>query len=321
MSLLSLQGSVELGIIYAIMALGVFISFRTLDIPDLTVDSSFTLGAAFSAILCTGGQPLAGIGAAFAAGCVAGSITALLHTKLKIQPLLAGILVMLGLYSINLKVMGNKANIPLLNKTTVFNMFETMLENSKAAEYSHLILPAVILLIILIMLFLFLKTKFGFVLRATGDNDQMVRALGVNTDFTILIGLALANGLVAMSGALIAQYQSFADISMGIGMVIIGLASVIIGEVIFGSRPLLRRLIAVILGAILYRLIIAFALEMGMPPTDLKLVSAVIVALAMAMPVIKGHMISLKKKIMPVLTRYLMLLKKRRTGNRQGGQA
>jgi putative ABC transport system permease protein len=297
MTLLSLQGSIELGIIYAIMALGVFISFRTLDIPDLTVDSSFTLGAAFSAVLCTSGQPLAGVGAAFIAGCVAGSITALLHTKLKIQPLLAGILVMLGLYSINLKVMENKANIPLLNQTTVFSMFENIFQNTKAAEYAQLILPLAVLLIVLIALFLFLKTKFGFVLRATGDNDQMVRALGVNTDFTILVGLALANGLVSLSGALIAQYQSFADISMGIGMVIIGLASVIIGEVIFGTRSLLRRLVAVILGAILYRLIIAIALEMGMPPTDLKLVSALIVAFAMAMPVLKGKVISCKKRI------------------------
>lgn len=302
MSLLSLQGSVELGIIYAIMALGVFISFRTLNIPDLTVDSSFTLGAAFSAVLYTSGHPIMGIGAAFAAGCAAGSVTALLHTKLKIQPLLAGILVMLGLYSINLKVMDNKANIALLNKATIFSM----LDNTAAAEYASLIIPLVMLLIIMIMLFLFLKTKFGFAVRATGDNDQMVRALGVNTDFTILIGLALANGLVSMSGALLAQYQSFTDISMGIGMVIIGLASVIIGEVIFGTRSLLQRLIAVILGAILYRLIIAIALEMGMPATDLKLVSAVIVALAMAMPVIKGYMTSLKKRI---------------TLNNRGGQA
>lgn len=302
MSLLSLQGTVELGIIYAIMALGVFISFRTLNIPDLTVDSSFTLGAAFSAVLYTNGYPFGGIAAAFAAGCVAGSITALLHTKLKVQPLLAGILVMLGLYSINLKVMGNKANIPLLNKTTVFNI----LDKTSVSEYAPLIIPSVILLTIMIMLFLFLKTRFGFVLRATGDNDQMVRALGVNTDFTIIIGLALSNGLVAVSGALLAQYQSFTDISMGIGMVIIGLASVIIGEVIFGTRSLMQRLIAVILGAILYRLIIALALEMGMPAQDLKLISAIIVALAMAMPVIKGHMISFKKRI---------------TLNNRGGQA
>jgi putative ABC transport system permease protein len=292
MSILSLQGSIELGIIYAIMALGVFISFRTLNIPDLTVDSSFTLGAAFSAILCTNGQPWAGIAAAMAAGFLAGCVTALLHTKLKIQPLLAGILVMLGLYSINLKVMFNKANIPLLNQTTIFSL----LDNTTLAQYATWLIPSAILLIILIMLFLFLKTKLGFVLRATGDNDQMVRALGVNTVLTIILGLALSNALVALSGALIAQYQSFADISMGIGMVIIGLASVIIGEVIFGTRSLLRRLLAVILGALLYRLVIAFALELGMPPTDLKLVSAVIVAVALSMPVIKGRMITLRKR-------------------------
>ncbi|MGR6835177.1 ABC transporter permease [Syntrophomonas erecta] len=283
MTLLVLQGSLELGIIYAIMALGVFLSFRTLNIPDLTVDNSFVLGAAFSATMCSTDQPLAGIGLAFIAGCLAGSVTALLHTKLKIQPLLAGILVMLGLYSVNLRVMENRANIPLLNKTTLFSL----LDNTALQDYSQLIIPAVVLLIVVMLLYLFLKTKLGFVLRATGDNPQMVRALGVNTDTTILIGLAISNGLVALSGALIAQYQSFADISMGVGMVIIGLASVIIGEVIFGTRSLLRRLMAVILGALLYRFVITLALELGMPPTDLKLVSAVIVALALSMPVIK----------------------------------
>lgn len=293
MSVLALQGSVELGIIYAIMALGVFISFRTLNIPDLTVDSSFTLGAAFSAVYCSSGHPLLGMFLALIAGCIAGSVTALLHTKLEIQALLAGILVMLGLYSINLQVMGTRANIPLINKTTVFSLLGgTMLE-----AYSKLAIPFIILAIILFLLFLFLKTKLGFVLRATGDNDQMVRALGVNTDAMILIGLAISNGLVSLAGALIAQYQSFTDISMGIGMVVIGLASVIIGEVVFGVNTLLRRLIAVILGAVLYRLIIAFALELGMPAIDLKLVSALIVALALAMPVIKKQYGQLKRRM------------------------
>ncbi|MDD3364926.1 MAG: ABC transporter permease [Syntrophomonas sp.] len=292
MTLMAFQGSVELGIIYAIMALGVFISFRTLNIPDLTVDGSFVLGAAFSAVMCSSGQPLLGIVVAFIAGCLAGCITALLHTKLKIQPLLAGILVMLALYSVNLKVMGNRANIPLLNKTTIFSV----LQSTTVGAYSQLIISSIILLVVLLLLVWFLKTKLGFVLRATGDNDQMVRALGVNTDFLIVLGLALANGLVALTGAMIAQYQSFVDVGMGIGMVIIGLASVIIGEVIFGTNSLLRRLIAVILGAILYRLVIAFALELGMPPTDLKLVSALIVALALAMPVIKERLVRLKKR-------------------------
>lgn len=290
--LLQLQGSLELGIIYAIMALGVFISFRTLNMPDLTVDSSFTLGAAFSAVLCVSGHPVLGLLAAFAAGCAAGSITALLTTKLKIQPILSGILMMLALYSVNLKVMGNKANIPLsrvLKIPTIFTPFyETALQDAIA-----LILSSAILAIILMLLYYFLRTKFGLVLRATGDNDKMVRAYGVDTDFTTLVGLALSNGLVAVSGALIAQYQAFADVSMGIGMVVIGLASVIIGEVIFGTRSLFRRLLAVILGAVAYRVIIAVALRLGMPPTDLKLVSAFIVAIALSMGVFRDKVISL----------------------------
>ncbi|MDP4127452.1 MAG: ABC transporter permease [Bacillota bacterium] len=294
MTFMVLQGSLELGIIYAIMALGVFISFRTLNMPDLSVDGSFVLGAAFSAVMSSSGHPFLALGIAFLAGCGAGSITALLHTKLKIQPLLAGILTMLALYSLNLKVMGGRANIPLMNKTTVFSI----LEKTALGDNSKLIFPLAVLLLMLLLLYLFLKTRLGFVLRATGDNDHMVRALGVNTDSVILIGLALSNGLVALSGALIAQSQSFVDVGMGIGMVVIGLASVIIGEVVFGVKTLLRRLIAVILGSVLYRLIIAFALEIGMPPTDLKLVSAVIVAIAMAMPIIKKRLSAVKRRFM-----------------------
>lgn len=289
-----LQGSIELGVIYAIMALGVFISFRTLNMPDLTVDGSFVLGAAVSAVLCSNGHSYLGMMLAFLAGCGAGSITALLHTQLKIQPLLAGILTMLALYSLNLKVMGGKANIPLINKITVFSA----LEKTIVGENSKLVFTSFVLLLVLLFLYLFLKTRLGFALRATGDNDHMVRALGINTDFVILMGLALSNGLVGLSGALIAQYQSFVDVGMGVGMVIIGLASVIIGEVIFGSKSLLRRLIAVILGSVLYRLIIAFALEIGMPPTDLKLVSAAIVALAMSMPIIKKRLSYANRKKM-----------------------
>lgn len=292
MTWLAFQGSVELGIIYAIMALGVFISFRTLNIPDLTVDSSFVLGAAISAMLCSDGSPILAMLAAMAGGALAGSVTALLHTHLKIQPLLAGILVMLALYSVNLRVMDNRANIPLLNKATIFSI----LQGTPLEQYARLIIPSILLVLLLILLFLFLQTRLGLVLRATGDNDQMVRAIGVNTNSTIILGLALANSLVALSGALIAQYQSFADISMGVGMVIIGLASVIVGEVIFGVSPLLRRLIAVALGAILYRLVIAFALELGMAPTDLKLISAFIVAVALSMPVIKERLLYLQKR-------------------------
>lgn len=293
MTLMTLQGAIELGIIYAIMALGVFISFRTLNMPDLTVDGSFVLGGAVSAMLCIGGHPILGLIIAFIAGCLAGCITAMLHTKLKIQPLLSGILTMLALYSVNLKVMGNKANIHLMNTSKIFSFFE----GSSIDNYSKLYISFFILLVVLVLLFLLLKTKLGFVLRATGDNHHMVKALGVNTDSLIMIGLALSNGLVALSGAIIVQYQSFADISIGTGMVIIGLASVIIGEVIFGTRSLLRRLIAVVFGAISYRFVIAFAFELGMPPTDFKLISAAIVASALSTPIIKEHLGKIKRRI------------------------
>lgn len=292
MSFLAFQGSVELGIIYAIMALGVFISFRTLNMPDMTVDGSFVTGAAVSVIMSMSGHPYLGMGLAFLAGGGAGCITAFLHTKLKIQPLLAGILSMLALYSINLKILGGKANIALLNKPTVFGTFEKIV----SGEYSRLIFSSGVILLCLLALYLFLNTRLGFLLRATGDNDQMVRALGVNTDLMIFIGLAISNGFVALSGAMIAQYQSFVDVGMGVGMVVIGLASVIIGEVVFGTSFLIRRLVAVILGSVLYRLIIAIALEMGMPPTDLKLVSAVIVALAMSTPVLNKQFSVMKRK-------------------------
>jgi len=292
MSILAFQGSIELGIIYAIMALGVFLSFRTLNMPDMTVDGSFVSGAAVSVIMSMNGHPYLGLGLAFIAGCGGGCIMAFLHTKLKIQPLLAGILSMLALYSINLKILGGKANIALLNKPTVFSNFEKVV----SGEYSRLIISLGLILFCLLVLYLFLNTRLGFLLRATGDNDQMVRALGVNTDLMIFIGLAISNGFVALSGAMIAQYQSFVDVGMGVGMVVIGLASVIIGEVVFGTNFLIRRLIAVILGSILYRLIIAIALELGMPPTDLKLVSAVIVALAMSTPVLNKQFSVMKRK-------------------------
>ena len=289
MTSLALQGTIELGIIYAIMALGVFLSFRTLNMPDLTVDSSFTLGAACSAVLAVAGHPWLGLMVAIGAGFIAGNVTALLHTKLKIQPLLAGILVMLALYSVNLRVMGGRANIPLINQTTIFGQLA-------GNDWGPLIIPAAILILLILLLFLFLQTRFGLILRATGDNDQIERAIGGNTDVTILMGLAIANSLVALSGAIFAQYQSFTDISLGVGMVIIGLASVIIGEVIFGVSSLLRRLLAVVLGAMVYRFVIALAMEAGMPPTDMKLISALVVTVALSMPAIRDYLVERQKR-------------------------
>lgn len=287
-----LLGSGELGIIYAIMALGVFISFRTLNTPDLTVDGSFVLGTAVSAVLCVSGHPVLGLTLAVLAGALAGCVTSLLNTKLGVQPLLAGILVMLGLYSVNLRVMGNQPNVPLRKSPTIYNSTFT----DFLGDYSELAVSFVLLAFILIALYFFLKTRFGLVLRGTGDNEHMVRASGMNTDTTKMFGLALSNALVGLSGGMIAQYQRFSDIQMGTGMVVIGLASVIIGEVVFGTRSLFRRLGAVALGAILYRFIIALAFEIGMPATDLKLVSAIIVALALSAPKIGGVLAKLKKR-------------------------
>lgn len=292
MTLAALMGSIELGLIYGVMALGVFLSFRTLNTPDLTVDGSMVTGMASSAVMCSMGyHPVLGLLLSFVTGCLAGSVTALLNTKLKIQPLLSGILVMLGLYSINLRIMGGKSNIALTKSDTIFKNFSDL----TGIPYSSMLLSMIILALITLAFYYFLKTRLGFALRATGDNDDMVRASGINSNSMRLIGLALSNGFVALAGGLLAQYQSFADVGMGVGMVVIGLASVIIGEVVFGTKTLMRRLVAVSLGAILYRTIIGFAFALGMPASDLKLVSAVIVTFALSTGIM-GEKFSLVRK-------------------------
>lgn len=285
MTFAAMIGSIELGLIYSVMALGVFLSYRTLNTPDLTVDGSIVTGAAVSAMVCSiGGNPYLALILAFITGCMAGSVTALLNTKLKIQPLLSGILVMLGLYSINLRIMGGKSNIALTKSNTIYKSFHEVFSN----EYSSLLMGVMILTIITICFYYFLNTRMGFALRATGDNEDMVKASGINSDAMRLVGLAISNGLVALAGGMLAQHQSYTDVGMGVGMVVIGLASVIIGEAVFGTKSLIRRLMAVSLGAILYRFIIALALNLGMPATDLKLVSAVIVTIALSTGMMGG---------------------------------
>ncbi|WP_159882189.1 ABC transporter permease [Paenibacillus puerhi] len=271
----ALLGSVEQGMLYAIMALGVYLTFRILDFPDLTVDGSFTTGAAISAVMITAGQsPLLASIAAFAGGLAAGACTGLLHTKGKINALLSGILMMIALYTINLRIMG-KSNIPLLNTETLLTDVNVLL-----------VMPIMVILIKL-GLDWFLHTDTGLALRATGDNPRMIRSFGVNTDNTIIIGVSLSNGMVALSGALIAQYSAFADITLGIGMIVIGLASVIIGEALFGARTVFRATLAVMLGAIVYRLIVALALRVGLEPTDMKLMTALIVIVALTLPMVR----------------------------------
>ncbi|MDO6656666.1 ABC transporter permease [Anaerobacillus sp. 1_MG-2023] len=295
-------GAVESGIIYAIMALGVYLSFRILDFPDLTVDGSFVTGAAIAAILIVNGTnpffaTLVAIGAGFLAGCVTG----LLHTKGKINPLLAGILMMIALYSINLRIMG-RSNVPLLNEQSIFTKIEGFFETSGldsvlnnmtsgiglgnlTSTWAILISMLVVTTVIKIMTDLFLRTQIGLALRATGDNKRMIRSFSANTDGLTIIGLGLSNALVALAGALIAQYSSFADVGMGIGMIIIGLASVIIGEAIFGTRTIAVTTFAVIGGAIVYRIVVSLALRVDFLETgDMKLITAVIVIAALVLP-------------------------------------
>ncbi len=302
MLVVTLLEALELGLIYSILALGVFLSFRTLNTPDLTVDGSIVTGAAISAVVCTAASELdpsvqgvvciLGLLLSFLFGMGAGAITALLNTKLKIQPLLAGILVMLGIYSINLRIQG-KANINLSSRTTIYSMMEDAMGDFK---WSSIVLGVLIAAVIILLMYGFLKTRLGFALRATGDNEDMVRAAGISSDRMKLLGLSVSNGLVGLAGGMLAQYQGYSDVGMGTGMVVIGLASVIIGEVLFGTRSLMQRLIAVALGAVVYRMVIGVALYLGMPPTDLKLVSAVIVTIALAMGMLGENFSFWKKK-------------------------
>lgn len=274
--LTSMIGAVESGLLYALMALGVYITFRILDFPDLTVDGSFTTGAAIGTVMTIGGTPpwLAVI-CAFGGGAIAGMFTGLLHTKGKINGLLSGIIMMIALYSINLRIMGK----PVQSLRGHSNLFDAI---------DVLLLGFILAAVVKIGLDLFFKTNIGLGLRATGDNGRMIRSFGGNTDLTIITGVALSNGLVACSGALVAHSQNGANNSMGIGMIVIGLASVIIGEAIFGAKTIFRATLAVVLGAIIYRVIYALALRVPwLDAQDMKAITAVIIIGALVVPTLR----------------------------------
>ena len=274
------------GLAYGFVAIGVYITFRVLSFPDLTVDGSFPLGGSIAAILIIHGvNPWLATVAALCGGGVAGICTALLNTKLRINALLAGILMMVALYSINLIIMG-RANIPLLRQVTVFDHVAHFLGTSPSIILSFCFM-AVLAIIILAALNWFLRTEIGLALRATGDNEQMVRGLGGSTDMTTMLGVSISNGFVALSGSLIAQNQGFSDVGMGIGMIVMGLASVIIGEGLFRPRGVTAILLAVFGGTFMYRLFIGIALRLGLPPTNLKLITAVLVIVALAIPYVR----------------------------------
>lgn len=285
--------TVSQGLLWAIMALGVFLTFRVLDIADLSVEGTFPLGAAVAATLIDAGHSVwFAMLIALIAGCIGGTVTALLTTKLKIPALLSGILTMIGLYSVNLMIMG-KANVPLLRAETVFTLTENLFGVSSVV--ATLIVGLVATVIVGAIMYWFFGTVLGTAIRATGCNPQMARAQGINTNVMVILGLLISNGLVALSGALIAQSNGFADVGMGTGTIVIGLASVIIGEVLFGTRSFKNWLISVVLGSVVYRAVIAIVLELGMPPNDLKLFTAVLVAIALSLPLIKNKFAIMKR--------------------------
>jgi putative tryptophan/tyrosine transport system permease protein len=300
--LTAMVGAIESGIIYAIMALGVYLSFRILDFPDLTVDGSFVTGAAVAATLIVSGvNPFVATCVALVVGFAAGCITGLLHTVGKINALLSGILMMIALYSINLRIMG-RSNVPLLNQKTVFTTIqewgmELGLDSEAAKTWGIFLSMAILTLLFKFFTDWFLQTEIGLAIRATGDNPRMIRSLSANTNLLIVLGLGLSNAMVAFSGALIAQYGSFADVGMGIGMIIIGLASVIIGEAIFGTKTIARTTLAVIGGSIIYRIVVSLALRAQFLETgDVKLITACIVILALVMPQIVRQQKEKKRK-------------------------
>lgn len=285
--------TVSQGLLWAIMALGVFLTFRVLGIADLSVEGTFPLGAAVAATLIDAGHSVwLAMLIALVAGCIGGTVTALLTTKLKIPALLSGILTMIGLYSVNLMIMG-KANVPLLRAETVFTLTEDLFGVSSVV--ATLIVGLVATTVVGVIMYWFFGTVLGTAIRATGCNPQMARAQGINTNVMVILGLLISNGLVALSGALVAQSNGFADVGMGTGTIVIGLASVIIGEVLFGTRSFKNWLISVVLGSVVYRAVIAIVLELGMPPNDLKLFTAVLVAIALSLPLIKNKFAIMKR--------------------------
>ncbi|MEJ8574546.1 ABC transporter permease [Microbaculum marinum] len=289
MSEIAFLGAVEIGLVYALVGIGVFLAFRILDFPDLTVDGSFPLGAAVAAVIITSGiDPWTACLASILAGAAAGLVTAFLNQRFGILHLLASILTMIALFSINLRIMG-RPNVALINQDTVLSPFYGL------GLAGHYVRPLVVLVIVAIVVWLvarFLRSDFGLAMRATGVNPRMARAQGVKTAVHIYVGMAIANGLVGLAGALFAQTNGFADVTTGIGTIVVGLAAVIVGETLFRPRTIVIALIGCVVGSVLYRLAIQFALSadaVGLQASDLNLVTAVLVAIALILPRLRGR--------------------------------
>lgn len=297
--LLAMEGAISQGILWGLMTLGVYLTFRILNVADMTVDGSFAAGGAVTAILITKGMnPIFSLLFVFITGLITGLATGLMNTKLKINILLASILSQIALYSINIRIMG-KANTPLIGMPTMMRNLVDLTGGRLTTTQASLIIGLVIVTLIIVAMYWFFGTEIGSAIRATGNNEHMVRALGVNTDTTKILGLMISNGMVALSGALVAQSQGYADVGMGTGTIVIGLASIIIGEVIFGQRfGFWYVLLSAVFGSIIYRIIVAVVLQLGLKSTDLKLLTAVIVAAALSVPVVKAK-IQRKRRSLP----------------------
>lgn len=291
---LSLEGALGQGILWGIMALGVYVTFRLLDFADLTVDGSFATGGAVSAVLIISGvNPFLSVLIATVAGIAAGAVTGLLNTVCKIPPILAGILSQIGLYSINLMIMG-ASNLPLLKFSTMFSQLADLIHLPEGvaawitpSNLTSISIGVLFTIAVIAFCYWFFGTEIGSSIRATGNNMHMVRANGVSTGTTTVLALMISNGLIAMSGALVAQQQGYADVKMGIGAIVMALASIVIGETIFGRKGgFLRRLISIVIGSVIYRMIVSVVLQMGLNPDNLKLFTAVLVGIALTIPVI-----------------------------------
>ncbi len=285
-SLSTIQTALELGVIYSLVALALFLSFSMLNVCDLSTDSCFTLGCAVGATVSIAGHPILAIFAAMLAGILSGYITALLQTKLGVESILAGIIVNTGLYTINIFIMG-KSILNMNKTTTVFTMVKDLLAGTPLENWSRFLVAIVFVGIVALLLALFLHTRLGLSIRATGDNEDMVKASSINPNLTIIVGLCVANAMTALGGCLLGEYQKSCDINMGTGMVTIALASLIIGETLMGRGSIPVRIVGVIFGSCLYRVIVAIAMRFNLPASALKLVSALIVAIAIASPTLR----------------------------------
>ena len=292
-----IQTALELGFLYSLVAMALFLSFRILNIADMTTDGCFILGAAVSVTLTAAGHPILALPAAMLAGVLAGFVTAFLQTCLKVPSLLAGIITNTGLYTVNLMVMGWSANVSLLKTETIFTMFK---KTGLGDEWYETVLAGIVVIAVGAAMVWFLTTRLGLSIRATGNNMDMVRASSINPTFTIMIGLSLSNSLTALSGAMVGQYQKAADINGGSGIVVIALACLIIGETVMGRRSIVKGVAAAVVGSMIYRLIYAFVLRTQIVPVQgLKLLTAIVVAVAIAFPTLKEWVLFEKRKRRP----------------------